>query len=153
MTTITEIDPSIRFERPRPPKVSAPSIDAKLAEASDAAQRAAAAAAEQSNAERAALHLSTRIQTLRTNLGDLRNHLEGVEQRDLKVQLEQCRATFRKLYGKPGLSPIERGNLNEAANGMAWIREAILEIPAMKKDLKAQIAEVEKELANLESTK
>ncbi len=36
---------------------------------------------------------------------------------------------------------------------MAWIREAILEIPAMKKDLKAQIAEVEKELASLESTK
>ena len=138
------------FEHPRPPKISTPSIDQKLAEADAAAQRASAAAAEESQARHAALCISTKIEALKAKLTDLRNHLDGVEQRDLKAQLEQCRVIFRTLFGKPALSPIERGNLNEAGNALGWIPAAILEVPALKKDLKAQIAEVEKEIAALE---
>ena len=139
------VDPSLTFSHPRSPKVSAPSIDVKLAEANDAGQRAAAAAAEQAEAQRAALHLSTRIGELRTKLTELQNHLSGVEQRDLKAQLEVCRATFRKLFGKPNLSHSEVFNLNEAGHGLAWIPQAILEVPVIKKDLKTEIAEVEKD--------
>ncbi len=153
MTTITEIDPSIRFERPRAPKVTAPSIDEKIALADAASARAAIATGEEAQARRDALHLSTKIEALRTKLTELQNHLDGVEQRDLKTQLEQCRVTFRKLFGRPSLSHSEVFNLNEAGHGLAWIPVAILEVPAIKKELKAQISEVEKELASLTEPK
>ena len=72
-----------------------------------------------------------------------------MEQIDLKAKLEICRATFRKLFGRPNLSHYEVINLNEAGNALAWIPPAILEVPAIKKDLKAQIDATEKELATL----
>ena len=151
MTTITEIDPNLRFEHPRPPKVTAPSIDAALAEADEAGQRAAAAAAEENAARNDALRLSTRIEALRKKRDELADRLGNLERTDIPAHRAACEATIKKLLG---ISPLDQNRnieLNSSLTTLPALDAKAKLLPGIIKAVRQELATVIDELAKLES--
>ena len=149
MTTTT--DPNVRFEHPRPPKVTAPSIDAALAEADEAGQRAAAAAAEENAARNDALRLSTRIETLRKTRDELADRLGNLERTDIPAHRAACEATVKKLLG---ISPLDQNRnieLNSSLTTLPALDAKAKLLPGIIKAVRQELAAVIDELAKLES--
>ena len=152
-TTIASPDAGLpRLERPRQPKVSAPAIDEKLAEADAAGQRAATAAQEQEQARNAARHLSIRIETLRKKRGELAERLQNLEDTDVPGHRARCEASVKRLLGVPRLDQNQTIELNSALTTLPALQAKEKLLPGILKDVKSELASVTAELAKLESS-
>ena len=153
----TSTDKNLRFEHPRPPKVTAPSIDAALAIADEAAIRAASAAAEQVQARNAALHLSTKIETLRTQRDALTVRLANLEVRLQGIPASRAarEASITRLLCAAGIDydPARNEELNTAIATLPSLDKLEKLLPKIIASVKAEHAEIVKQLAELESTK
>jgi len=152
-TTIASPDAGLpRLERPRQPKVSAPAIDEKLAEADAAGQRAATAAQEQEQARADALRLSTRIETLRKKRDEAAERLQNLEDTDIPEHRARCEASIRRLLGVPRLDPRDMNELNSALTTLPALQTKQKLLPGIIEDVKQELATVTDELAQFEST-
>ena len=146
-------DPNLRFEHPRPPRVSAPAIDAALAVAAEAGQRAADAAAEQVEAHSSALRLATRIQNLRTKRDGLAVRLSNLESTDIPGHRSRCEGSVKRLLGISPLDQNQSIELNSGLSTLAALREKVKLLPGIVKDTKSDLASVTAELSTLEGSK
>jgi hypothetical protein len=149
----TATDPNLRFERPRPPKVTAPSIDAALASANEAASRAASASAEEIAARNDALRLSTRIETLRKKRDELAERLKNLENTDIPRHRAECEASVKKLLGIFPLDANQSNLLNSSLITLPALEAKAKLLPAVIKEVKQELATVTAEIAVLEGTK
>ena len=149
----TTIDPNLRFSHPRPPRVSAPAIDAALAVAAEAGLRAASAAAEQVEAHSSAQHLSIRIEGLRTKRGEIENRLRNLESTDIPGHRARCEGSIKRLLGISPLDQNQTIELNSALTTLPALREKEKLLPGIVKDTKSDLASVTAELSTLEGSK
>ena len=150
---MTTIDPSIKFERPRSPRVSTPSIEGKLAEAAAAGQRAADASAEQVEAHSSALRLATRIQDLRKKRDGLAVRLSNLEDTDIPLHRARCETSIKRLLGISPLDQNQSIELNSSLTTLPALEAKAKLLPGIVKDVKQELATVTAELAALESSK
>ena len=144
-------DPNLRFEHPRPPRVTAPAIDAALATANEAASRAASASAEEIAARNDALRLSIKIETLRKTRDSLADRLGNLERTDIPAHRAACEATVKKLLGISRLDQNQNIELNSSLTTLPALDAKAKLLPGILKTVRQELATVIDELAKLES--
>jgi len=145
----TQIVEPPRLERPRPARL--PEVQRRLEVAAGLRREGENLIAQSSTATTAANILEQRISGLTSERTAIQQRLANIEGNDVKARLEQCRATVRDLYGITNLGSGQIVSLNEATIALAWLPELAKEIPAIVKNLKGRLAEIDAEIKSLEA--
>jgi hypothetical protein len=139
------------ISRPRPPKISTPSIDVALAQADAAGERAASAAAEERAARNDALRLSTRIESLRKRRDVLATRLRTLEAHDIPGHRARCEASVEKFLDAPGLDARDSNELNSAILTLGGLEALERLLPKITSTVRVELSAVTSELGKLES--
>jgi seryl-tRNA synthetase len=151
MTTITEIDPSIRFERPRPAPVACPKIDELLAKVQEAEATATSSKAEVEYLRNQVQAVGNEISRLRNKRTEAEQRLQNLGMHDVPKQRAEAEAIINRLLGMPGLDPIQENNVNNALHLLPSLREKERLLPDIVKTAKKELEAITKELAKLEA--
>lgn len=144
-------DPTLRFQAPR--HVPHPAIavlmgkaDAVRAEGEESLNRAANLTGE-------ARALDQKIASLQAESNELQARLFIIESRNLTAEKASATDTFNRFYGVPALPHHQMESLNSAVVFLGTLAVVERLAPILLKTLKTRLAEIDKELAALESTK
>lgn len=137
------------FSTPKKPKISAPAIDQKIAEADEAGQRAAAASAEEIAARSDALRLSTKIEALTKRRDELTVRLRNLESTDIQRHRAQCEASVKRLMGIDPLTQNQNIELNSSLTTLPALDAKAKLLPHIVKELKSELAAVTAELGEI----
>ena len=101
----------------------------------------------------AANRTGQRIESLQREKTELLNRIIAAESRDCRAELARNRARIHELYGQTSLTAAQYVDLNTAVQSLSWLPLLEKELAILAKMLKARLGEIEKSLAELESTK